>query len=124
MRERFALDGADTNLLVRGAGEVYAFYKTYRLQLMAGEKVTIDLEADDPSKLDVALEAGLASSLGFASALQNDDIGRGNRNARLVLMPTESGEILLRARSLQGGLGGFTLRVAEAPAVAAPTPRP
>jgi hypothetical protein len=87
------------------SGAITYFYRIYALPMRAGETVTVDLKASD---FDPVLDAGVMSPLGFASARTNDDSD--GTNARLVLTPTESGTIYLRARSLNAEkLGDFTL---------------
>ena len=111
------LDFADRDLqmAVNDAGEAAYFYRLYALPMRAGETLTIDLKAES---FDPVLDAGIFSPLGFAVAKSNDDSD--GTNARLVLTPTESGTIYLRARSLNAeSMGEYTLIVTEG---AAPDP--
>jgi|GEM_PF-4918380 len=99
------------------SGAITYFYKMYALAMRAGETVTVDMKASD---FDPVLDAGVMSPLGFASAKSNDDTD--GTNSRLVLTPSESGTIYLRARSLNAEtLGDFTLTVTEG---AAPARKP
>jgi hypothetical protein len=89
------------------SGAISSFYRLYALPMRAGETVTVDLVSAD---FDPVLDAGVLSPLGFAVARTNDDAE--GTNSRLVLGPTESGTIYLRARSLNAdSMGDFTLTV-------------
>jgi hypothetical protein len=108
-------------MAVDDSGNATYFYRLYTLPMKAGETVTIDLKAES---FDPVLDAGVLSPLGFALARTNDDSE--GTNSRLVLTPTESGTIYLRARSLNAeSLGEYTLIVTEgAPPPAAEEPAP
>lgn len=112
---RLSFDDAGLQAGTDDSGAITHFYRLYALPMRGGETVTVEMKATD---FDPVLDAGVMSPLGFASAKSNDDSD--GTNARLVLSPTESGTIYLRARSLNAeSLGDFTLTV-TAGAVAAP----
>jgi len=113
---RLSFEDAGLQAGTDDSGAITYFYRLYALPMSAGETVTVDMRADD---FDPVLDAGVMSPLGFASARSNDDSD--GTNARLVLTPSESGTIYLRARSLNAEkLGDFTLAVA---AGTAPPPK-
>ena len=102
---RLSFEDAGLQAGTDDSGAITYFYRIYALPMSAGETVTVDMKADD---FDPVLDAGVMSPIGFASARSNDDTD--GTNARLVLTPTESGTIYLRARSLNAEkLGDFTL---------------
>lgn len=112
---RLSFEDAGLQAGTDDSGAITHFYRMYALPMRAGETVTVEMRATD---FDPVLDAGVMSPLGFASAKSNDDSD--GTNARLVLSPTESGTIYLRARSLNAeSLGDFTLNV-MAGAVAPP----
>jgi hypothetical protein len=93
------------------SGAISYFYRLYALPMRAGETVTVEMKSSD---FDPVLDAGVMSLLGFASARSNDDSD--GTNAKLVLTPTESGTVYLRARSLNAEkLGDFTLTATQGP---------
>jgi hypothetical protein len=106
---RLAFDEPGTEMGLDDAGAPTFFYRLYTLPMRAGETLTVDLKAES---FDPVLDAGIMSPLGFAVARSNDDSD--GTNARLVLSPTESGTITLRARSLNAdSMGEYTLTVTE-----------
>jgi hypothetical protein len=105
--DRLAFDDAELRLGTDDKGAVSYFYKLYTLPVAAGETVTVDFKSE---AFDPVLDAGVMSFLGFAVAKSNDDTE--GTNARLVLTPTQSGTVYLRARSLNAGaMGDYTLSV-------------
>jgi hypothetical protein len=87
----------------------------YELRLRRGEVVTVTLES---TAFDPVIDAGTMSSLGFATAMSDDDGGLG-LNSRLVLRPQRAGPVVLRVRPLGNRMGAYRLRV-----VAGETPPP
>lgn len=115
---RLSFDDPGLEMATDDEGQPSFFYRLYVLPVNAGETVTIDLKAES---FDPVLDAGVMSPLGFAVARTNDDTEGQGTNSRLVITPTESGNIYVRARSLNAeSLGEYTLTVTPG----APPPRP
>jgi len=107
-----ALSFDDTDLMTgeNDDGSLSYFYRLYTLDLVAGQAVALDLKSSD---FDPVLDVGVMSPLGFASAVTNDDSE--GTDARLVLRPTQSGQVVIRARSINAdAMGRYTLSVAPA----------
>ncbi|HMJ92830.1 MAG TPA: hypothetical protein VK472_01890 [Allosphingosinicella sp.] len=106
---RLSFDDPGLEMAVGDDGQPSFFYRLYALPMNAGETVTIDLKAES---FDPVLDAGVMSPLGFAVAKTNDDTEGQGTNSRLVLTPTETGTIYVRAHSLNAeSLGEYTLTV-------------
>ncbi|HMG45837.1 MAG TPA: PPC domain-containing protein [Allosphingosinicella sp.] len=98
--------GAGEMLRGDGSGEVDFFYQMYRLPVILGHDLTVDVTAG----FFVAIEAGVDSPVGFAvGQMSTPSTGV----VRLVLQPTHTGEILIRVRTLGAGNGGYIISVAD-----------
>jgi len=83
-----------------------SFYRLYSLRVSAGETLTVTMTS---SAFAPAIDVGVDSGLGFAAATSSEESG--GPTTRLVVRPSRSGPIQLRARSVGLGLGAFTIRV-------------
>jgi hypothetical protein len=91
-------------------------YRLYALPLRTGQLVTVEMRSDDFTPM---LDAGTISVLGYATAVsatgRQAATGGGTAGpgvpARIDLWPELSGEIILRAHSLEPRVGRFTLTV-------------
>ncbi|MFN2259854.1 MAG: hypothetical protein ABR601_08455, partial [Parasphingopyxis sp.] len=95
-----------------GAARHYALYS---LEGEAGQTIAVTLHSDD---FDAYLEAGGMTPVGFAVAASNDDAeymydeSEPSLDSRLSVTFMQTGTILLRATTLQGGnLGTYSLGV-------------
>jgi hypothetical protein len=82
--------------------------KTYKVNLKAGKKYTIDLISNVPGQDPFLF---LTNSTG--QVLAQDDDGGGFPNARIIFFPAQDGEYRIIATSINRALGSFTLTVRE-----------
>jgi hypothetical protein len=99
--------GASQSLRGDGSGEIDFFYHMYRLPVTAGQVLTLIVASRN---FYAGIEVGVESPLGFAVA-QISAPAPGS--TRLVLRPTESGELLVRVRNLGTAGGGYLISVMQ-----------
>ena len=94
----------------------------YRVVGTAGQRYAVTLASDD---FDAYLTVGTAANWADVESFEtfaSDDDGAGGTNARVVFTMAAEGTVYVRANSLgQGETGAYTLAMADAPPVRAPS---
>jgi hypothetical protein len=81
-------------------------YREWIYPARAGERITVTMRSE---ALDSYLRVGTMGAGGFVEAAVNDDWQA--RDARVTIPVTETREYVIRAMSLTGDLGAYTIRV-------------
>ena len=94
-------------------------YDAYAFRANAGDRfvVTLDSEAFDP-----LVRVGRMNGPDFVEIGSNDDAPGGGLNSRLTFTAPTAGEYVIRATSLEDGLGRYEVGLAEAPPAAPSKP--
>jgi len=86
-------------------------YDAFVLRANAGDRVVVTL---DSSAFDPLVRVGRMNGSDFVEIGSNDDAPGGGLNSRLIFTAPTAGDYIIRATSLEDGLGRYELGVSEA----------
>ncbi|VXB45416.1 PPC domain-containing protein [Brevundimonas sp. G8] len=87
-------------------------YDAYAFRANAGDRFVVTLES---SAFDPLVRVGRMNGPDFVEISSNDDAPGGGLNSRLTFTAPTAGEYIIRATSLEDGLGRYEVGLAEAP---------
>lgn len=103
----------------RSSEDADGHFQQYRVDLAAGQRISVLVESDDFDPLAVI---GREIPGGFDELDRNDDgVGQGLNSLLRFAAPT-AGTYAIRVRAVDGSTGDFSISVDEAPPLAAPIP--